>query len=191
MSAVLLSGNCQAGQEGFKLKLLVEGNLNLSHSYRFDASSSNRFPESGGGSQVSGRAPEEQNKGILTGKSASSGTHLKCIYANAHNIGNKQEELGMCAHMILLSSQRHGGTAPITGGHRLFRKDRQERWEGGVALYISGQLECMELHLGRDEELSESLWVRIKGTAGTCDIIVGICYRSSNQEDGVDEALHR
>ncbi|GAB0209762.1 hypothetical protein GRJ2_003441900 [Grus japonensis] len=49
----------------------------------------------------------------------------------------------------------------------------------------------MELHLGMDEEPTESLWVRIKGSTGTGDIIVGVCYRPPNQEDQVDEALYR
>ncbi len=34
-----------------------------------------------------------------------------------------------------------------------------------------------------DEELTESLWVRIKRMAGTGDITVGICYRPPDQED--------
>ncbi|KAK4818694.1 hypothetical protein QYF61_017915 [Mycteria americana] len=42
-----------------------------------------------------------------------------------------------------------------------------------------------------DEELTKSLWVRIKGRTGTGDIIVGVCYRSPNQEDRADEALYR
>ena len=41
----------------------------------------------------------------------------------------------------------------------------------------------MELCLEMDEELTESLWVRIKGKAGTGDIVVGVCYRPPNQED--------
>ena len=41
----------------------------------------------------------------------------------------------------------------------------------------------MELHLRMDEELTESVWVRIKGKAETGDIIVGDCYRLPNQED--------
>ena len=76
-------------------------------------------------------------------------------------------------------------------GYRLFRKDRQRRQGGSVALHVSDQLECMELHLGMDEELTESLWVRIKGRAGPGDIIVGVCYRPPNQEDRADEALYR
>ena len=41
----------------------------------------------------------------------------------------------------------------------------------------------MELCLGMDEEPTESLWVRIKGRAGTRDIIVGVCYRPPDLED--------
>ncbi|GAB0204229.1 cAMP-dependent protein kinase inhibitor alpha [Grus japonensis] len=52
-------------------------------------------------------------------------------------------------------------------GYRLFRKDRQGRKGGGVTLYINDQLECMELHLGMDEKLTKSLWVRFKDSAGT------------------------
>ncbi|GAB0189267.1 hypothetical protein GRJ2_001392000 [Grus japonensis] len=48
-----------------------------------------------------------------------------------------------------------------------------------------------EIHLGMDEELTESLWVRIKGRAGTGDTIVGVCYRPPDQGDRVDEALYR
>ncbi|GAB0208244.1 hypothetical protein GRJ2_003290100 [Grus japonensis] len=68
-------------------------------------------------------------------------------------------------------------------GYRLFRKDRQGRRGGGVTLYVNDQLECMELHLGMEEEPTKSLWVRIKGRAGTGDIIVGVCYRPPDQGD--------
>ena len=76
-------------------------------------------------------------------------------------------------------------------GYRLFRKNRQGRQGGGIALYVSEQLECMELYLGMDEELKESLWVRITGRAGTGDIIVGVCYRPPDQEDQADETPFR
>ena len=48
-------------------------------------------------------------------------------------------------------------------GYRPFSKERQGRQGGGVALYVNDQLEYMELHMAMDEELTESLWVRIKG----------------------------
>jgi len=55
--------------------------------------------------------------------------------------------------------------------------------EGGVSLYVHGQLECMELHLGMDEEPIPEFKVGIKGRAGTGDIIVEDCYRPLDQED--------
>ncbi|KAK4832987.1 hypothetical protein QYF61_027011 [Mycteria americana] len=42
-----------------------------------------------------------------------------------------------------------------------------------------------------DEETTKSLWVRIKGRAGTDDIIVGVCCRPPDQEDQADEGLYR
>lgn len=56
----------------------------------------------------------------------------------------------------------------------LFRKDRQVRQGGGIALCVTDQLECMELHLGMDEELTESLWVRLAGTAEIITIVKGL-----------------
>jgi len=38
----------------------------------------------------------------------------------------------------------------------------------------------MELHLGKDEKLMDSLWVKIKGRAG--NITVGVCYRPPDKE---------
>lgn len=52
------------------------------------------------------------------------------------------------------------------------------------------QLEWMELWLGIDEELTETLWVSSKEKTGKGDIVVGICYRLPDQEVQVDEALY-
>jgi len=41
------------------------------------------------------------------------------------------------------------------------------------------------------EEPTESLWVRIKGRAGTGNTVVTVCYRPPNQEHQADEALCR
>jgi len=49
----------------------------------------------------------------------------------------------------------------------------------------------MELHLGVGEKPTESLWVSIKGRAGTGDIIVGVCCWPPDQEDQVDKCLYR
>ncbi|GAB0203333.1 hypothetical protein GRJ2_002798900 [Grus japonensis] len=114
-------------------------------------------------------------------------------------MGNKQEELETCARLQgydligIMERWWNGSYDWSVGmeGYRLFRKDRQGRGGGGVTLYVNDQLECMELHLGMDEELTESFWVRIKGRAGAGDILVGVCYRSPYQEDRAEEALYR
>ena len=40
----------------------------------------------------------------------------------------------------------------------------------------------MELHLGIDEELTESLWVRVKVKAREGDTVVGFRYRQPDHE---------
>lgn len=52
-----------------------------------------------------------------------------------------------------------------------------------VVPYDNDQLECMELHLGTDEELTETLWVMTKGREGTGDITVGVWYRPPDQDN--------
>ncbi|GAB0186348.1 mitochondrial enolase superfamily member 1 [Grus japonensis] len=132
-------------------------------------------------------------------KSASLGAQLKCLYANARSMGNKQEDLETCVclqgyDLIGITEMWWDSSYDCSvgmEGYRLFRKDRQGRRGGGVALYINDQLECMELHLGMDEEPTESLWVRIKGSTGAGDIIAGVCYRPPDQGDRADETLYR
>jgi len=93
-------------------------------------------------------------------------------------MGNKQEELEMCARLqgydifsIMETWWDNSYDWNIeVGGYRLFRKDRQGTRGGGVPLYDKEQLECMELLLRMDEEPTESLWVKIKGRAGTGNI---------------------
>ncbi|GAB0187672.1 hypothetical protein GRJ2_001232500 [Grus japonensis] len=114
-------------------------------------------------------------------------------------MGNKQEELETC--VCLQGCDLIGITETWWDssydwsvgmeGYRLFRKDRQGRQGGGIALYANDQLERMELHLGMKEEPTESLWVRIKGRAGAGDIIVAFCYRPPDQGDRAGEALYR
>lgn len=71
-------------------------------------------------------------------------------------------------------------------GYRLFRKDRQGRQGGGIALCISVHPECLEVCLGMGEESTECLRMRIKGTGG---IKVAVCYRPPDQDDQAEEAL--
>lgn len=55
------------------------------------------------------------------------------------------------------------------------------------------QLECIELCLEMDEELTESLCVRIKERTGKGDIYSGclVCCRPPDQEEQQDRALYK
>lgn len=172
---------CQPGEENLELNIPGEENLNPSHSYRFDVSARNRFPEPGEGSQVSRRAPEEQHKGIPVtpvSKLASLGAQLKCFYKDARSVGYKQEKLEICS--LLRGCDLIG---------------IMETWWVGFCHWSDGLkgLKCMELCLRMDEDLTKSLWIRSKGRAGIADILVRVCYRPPNQEDQMDElytAIH-
>lgn len=61
----------------------------------------------------------------------------------------------------------------LTGITETWRDDFSDWGVGveGFRLYVSDQLECMELCLRMEEELTESLWVRVNRRVGTGDII--------------------
>lgn len=59
-------------------------------------------------------------------------------------------------------------------GYVFFRKDRLARQNGIIALYVREQLECIELHLERNDEQMESLLLRIKGQANIEDTVEGV-----------------
>ena len=69
---------------------------------------------------------------------------MKCLYTNAHCMGNKQEELEaivllQCCDLIAVTEtwwdESHDWSVAING-YRLFRRDRQGKRGGGIALYI-------------------------------------------------------
>ena len=71
-------------------------------------------------------------------------TQLKCIYTNARRMGNKQEELEAIvrqANYDLVDiietwwDHSHDWSA-VMDSDKLFRRDRQGRKGGGVALYL-------------------------------------------------------
>ena len=108
---------------------------------------------------------------------------LKCIYTNARSMGNKQEELEAIVQragydLVAITEtwwdHSHEWSAAMPG-YRLFRRDRQHRTGGGVALYIRECFDVVELEARNDKV--ESLWVRISGKAHMACILVGVCYR--------------
>ncbi|CAM2112663.1 unnamed protein product [Caretta caretta] len=75
-------------------------------------------------------------------------------------------------------------------GYKLFRKDRQGRKGGGVALYVREQYDCSELKYEIAEK-PECLWIKFRSVSNKGDVMVGICYRPPDQGDEVDKAFFR
>ena len=122
---------------------------------------------------------------------------LKCIYFNASSMGNKQEELeaivqqenyDIVSIMETWWDDLHNWSAAMDG-YELFRRDRQGRRGGGVALYVRECFDCLELDDGNDRV--ECFWVRIRGKANKADIMVGVCYRPPNQDEEADEIFSK
>ncbi|GAB0199842.1 hypothetical protein GRJ2_002449600 [Grus japonensis] len=106
---------------------------------------------------------------------------------------HKQEELealaqSQCYDIIGISEtwwEESCDWCAVMDGYRLFRRDRQGRRGGGVALYVTEGLDCTELSVGNSTV--ESLWVRFKGQANKGDVIVGVYYRPPSQDNAINE----
>ncbi|KAJ7415620.1 hypothetical protein BTVI_37812 [Pitangus sulphuratus] len=77
------------------------------------------------------------------------------MYTNARSMGNKQEELEAIVQqesydMVAITEtwwdDSHDWSAAMDG-YKLFRKDRQRRRGGGVALYVRESLDSVELEV--------------------------------------------
>ncbi|CAM5172065.1 unnamed protein product [Eretmochelys imbricata] len=136
-----------------------------------------------------GLLPHTENEGRSAG-------YLKCLYTNAQSLGNKQGEL----EVLVMSrnydvigitetwwDNSHDWSA-VMDGYKLFRKDRQGRKGGGVALYVREQYDCSELRYDTAEK-PECLWIKFRSVSNRSDVVVGVCYRSPDQGDEVDEAF--
>ena len=73
-------------------------------------------------------------------------------------------------------------------GYTLYRKDRQDRRGGGVALYIRNSLDAQVLNLDKENN-AESIWVRIMDT-NSKGIIIGACYRPPNSDAEQNNLLY-
>ncbi|GAB0204012.1 mitochondrial enolase superfamily member 1 [Grus japonensis] len=110
---------------------------------------------------------------------------------------NKQEELealaqSQCYDVIGISEtwwEESCDWCAVMDGYRLFRRDRQGRRGGRVALYVTEGLDCTGLSVGDDTV--ESLWVRIKGQANKGDVVVGVYYRPPSQADTNNELFFK
>ncbi|CAM5095768.1 unnamed protein product [Natator depressus] len=146
------------------------------------------------------RVGARKRGGLLphTKKAGRSVRYLKCLYTNARSLGNKQGELEVLAQsknydVIGITETWWDNShdwSTVVGGYKLFRKDRQGRKGGGVALYVREQYDGSELRYETTEK-PDSLWVKFKSVSNKGDVVVGVCYRPPDQEDEVDEAFFR
>lgn len=72
-------------------------------------------------------------------------------------------------------------------GCKIFRKHRQGRQGGGVALCVKEQLGCVVFSYGMNAWLVESLWVRNRGEDHKGDIVVSL----PDQAEEVDSDLFK
>ncbi|KAK4828051.1 hypothetical protein QYF61_023089 [Mycteria americana] len=104
-------------------------------------------------------APENGHVGIRASppkKVAGSIAQLKCIYTNAHSMGNKQEELEAIVQqdsydLVTITEKWWGDLhkwSAAMDGYKLFRRDRQGRRGSGVALCVRECFDCLELNHG-------------------------------------------
>ncbi|RMC09666.1 hypothetical protein DUI87_13452 [Hirundo rustica rustica] len=119
------------------------------------------------------------------------------MYTNARSMGNKKEELEAMVQqqsydVVAITEtwwdDSHGWSTALNG-YKLFRRDRQGRRGGGVALYIKQTFDTVEIETKEDGV--ECLWERIKGKANKADILLGVCYRPPNQEEEVDNLFYK
>ena len=119
------------------------------------------------------------------------GCQPKFVYTSACSMGNKQVELeaivqqanyDLVAIMEMWWDCFHDWSAAVDG-YKLFKRDRQGRRDGGVALCVR---ECFDVvGLGAGNDKVESLWVRIRGRANKMDILVGVCYRPPSEDEEI------
>ena len=121
----------------------------------------------------------------------------KCLYTNAHSMGNKQEELetmvqldkyDLVAIMETWWDESYNWNTGIEG-YKLFRIDRWGRKGGSVALYIREGIDCEEMPLRNRHRQAESLWVRVKDHNNKGHLVVRVYYRPPDQGEPVDEAF--
>jgi len=74
-------------------------------------------------------------------------------------------------------------------GYRLFRRDRQRKRGGGVALYVRGCFDCIELNDCDDKV--KYLWVKMRGKANKADVLLGVCCRTPNQDEELGGVFYK
>lgn len=83
-------------------------------------------------------------------------------------------------------------TAIDLDGNKQFTKERWERRDGGVALYVREQYDCLEFQYENGEKPFESLWFKFRDKSSKVwkeRVVLDVSYRSPHEEDEIHEAL--
>lgn len=122
---------------------------------------------------------------------------LKCLYANAHSMGNKQDKLEAIVQLenydlIAITEtwwdKSHSWKFGIEG-YKLCRRDRQGRMGGSVAVRVKKWLDCEEFPLRNSQEQDKNLWVKIKDWNNKGYLAVEVYYIPADQEEPVVKAF--
>lgn len=75
-----------------------------------------------------------------------------------------------------------------TDGYKLLQNDWKERRGGGVALYGEEKFECKGVSQDHKKSI-KCLWIKIRGADTKGDLVLGICFQSSNQDGEAGKIL--
>jgi len=123
------------------------------------------------------------------------------MYTNANSIVGKMDELRqkVSNHRYdVIAITESWASADISDaelkidGYLMYRKDKADDSRtkgGGVLLYVTEELRSHPLPNISSAEFQDTAWCKIE--AGTCAVIVGVCYRStSSSKQNNDNLLH-
>ncbi|XP_051789513.1 uncharacterized protein LOC127529574 [Erpetoichthys calabaricus] len=121
---------------------------------------------------------------------------LKIACLNARSIKNKVSELELYVaehnyDIIAITetwlNNKDGDECNIEG-YTFFRKDRQNRKGGGVAVYAKQDLNVSLLQLDDEPHRSEDMWLRLENIRER-GLILGMCYRPPNSDSNFNTHL--
>ena len=151
--------------------------------------------------RLRGKAKEDAGNPVTNElvEKTSSSTYkkLSCVLVNARSIGNKLEELQLCAAVekpnILAITESWGKEEIVDGeislpGYTLFRRDRKDgRRGGGVLLYLDSRLKVIEREDICSTKFTECIWCEVE--FDKLKTLIGICYRPPDSTEIEDEGL--